>query len=175
MVKGKFRFKANEERLFRRAKDDSMRCTFALLVTLALAACGTTQVSPGQPQAASPGQVPASQQQIPSTDSPMEFLLTACATDFHAHRPPNVMRFRDVRFGHGTTPAGAKQYRLCGEFLSAQQDGKAEWTPFVTIKTSGYEQWNGATAASMCQRSQFVSDNDADLSTTLQSRLDSQR
>ena len=110
-----------------------MRFVIALL-TLVFAACRTTPVSQSQSQAASPGQGLASEEPKPSTDSPMEFLLRSAATDFHAHRPPVVERFRDVRFGHVKTPAGAKQYQLCGEFLPQQREGKAEWTPFVTIR-----------------------------------------
>lgn len=105
----------------------------------------------------------------------MEFLLTSAATDFHVHRPPDVARFRNVRFGHVMTPSGAKQYLLCGEFLPAQPAGKGDWTPFTTIKTSGYEQYLGAQAATWCQPSKVVWDNDGDLSTSLQKRLDSLR
>jgi hypothetical protein len=32
---------------------------------------------------------------------------------------------------------------LCGQFLPAVEGGTAEWTSFVTIKTSDYEQWMG--------------------------------
>ena len=123
--------------LYSRPKESSMRFAIALL-TLGFAACSTTPVSKSQSQAASPGQGLASEEPTPSTDSPMEFLLRSAATDFHAHRPPVVERFRDVRFGHIMTPAGAKQYQLCGEFLPQQREGKAEWTPFATIKTSGF-------------------------------------
>ena len=73
------------------------------------------------------------------------------------------------------TPAGAKQYLLCGEFLPQQREGKAEWTPFATIKTSGFEQYLGVQAVSWCQRSQFVRDSAEDLSSTLQNRLNSLR
>src|SRR5881396_524140 len=62
---------------------------------------------------------------------------------------------------------------LCGQFLPAQERGKAEWTPFATIKTSGYEQWVGARAAGLCQQSSIIWDEQGDLSSTLQSRLDS--
>jgi len=148
-----------------------MRFVIALL-TLVFAACSTTPVSKSQSQAASPGQGLASEKSKASTDSPMEFLLSSAATDFHAHRPPAVERFRDVRFGHVMTPAGAKQYQLCGEFLPQQGEGKSEWTPFATIKTSGFEQYVGVQAGSWCQRSQFVQDRDEDLSSTLQNRLD---
>jgi hypothetical protein len=60
----------------------------------------------------------------------------------------------------------AKQYKLRGEFLPAQREGKVEWTPFVTIKTSGYEQWLGAQAANLCQP--VIWDSEADLSSSLQ-------
>ena len=126
-----------------------MRFVIALL-TIVFTACSTTPVSKSQSQAASPGQGLASEEPKPSTDSPMEFLLRSAATDFHAHRPPVVERFRDVRFGHVMTPAGAKQYQLCGEFLPQQREGKAEWTPFATIKTSGFEQYLGVQATSWC-------------------------
>jgi len=149
-----------------------MRLVIALL-TLVFAACSTTQVSKSQSQAASSGQGLASVEPKPSADSPMEFLLRSAATDFHAHRPPVVERFRNVRFGHVMTPAGAKQYQLCGEFLPQQREVKAGWTSFATIKTSGFEQYLGVQAASWCQRSQFVQDRDEDLSSMLQHRLDS--
>lgn len=64
---------------------------------------------------------------------------------------------------------------LCGEFLPAQRDVKVEWTPFATIKTSGYEQYLGAQAASLCQRSTVIWDSKGDLSSSFQIRLDSKR
>src|SRR5580765_5062175 len=157
-----------------RPKEKSMRFVIALL-TLVFTARSTPPVSKSQSQAASPGQGLASEEPKPSTDSPMEFLIRSAATDFHAHRPPIIERFRDVRFGYVMTPAGAKQYQLCGEFLPQQREGKAKWTPFATIKTSGFEQYLGVQAASWCQRSRFVQDRDGDLSSTLQNRLDSMR
>ena len=105
----------------------------------------------------------------------VQFLLTAAATDFHTHRSPGPVRFRDVRIGHVLTPSGEKEYRLCGQFLPAQEAGKAEWTPFATIKTSDYEQYVGAQAAGFCQDSSVIWDNVDDLSSSLQSRLDSLR
>lgn len=104
----------------------------------------------------------------------MEFLLRSAANDFHAH-PPVVERFRHVHFGHALTPAGAKQYQLCGEFLPQAGEGKAKWTPFATIKTSGFEQYLGVQAASWCRGSKFVQDRDEDLSSSLQTRLVSLR
>ena len=64
---------------------------------------------------------------------------------------------------------------LCGQFLPVQGEAKAEWTPFATIKTSGYEQWTGTQAAGFCQGSSIVWDKVGDLSSALQSRLDSLR
>lgn len=110
-----------------------------------------------------------------SIDPVVQFLLTAAATDFHTHRQSDPVRFRDVRIGHVMTPSGAEQYMLCGEFLPEQEGGKAEWMPFATIKTSGYEQWNGAQAAGFCQHSSVIWDKEGDLSSSLQSRLDSLR
>lgn len=71
---------------------------------------------------------------------------------------------------------GATQYLLCGEFLPAQQEqGKAEWMPFATIKTDPYEQLLGGQAAGHCQQSSIVWDDGEDLSSMLQSRLESLR
>ena len=106
-------------------------------------------------------------------DSVVQFLLTAAATDFHTHRPPYPGRFRDVRIGHVMTPGGETQYMLCGQFLPTPDGGKAEWTAFATIKTSGYEQWTGAQAAPFCQGSSVKWDDAGDLSSALQSRLES--
>jgi len=151
-----------------------MRFVVALL-TLVFAASSTTPVSQSQSQAASHGQRLASERPSPSKDSTMEFLLRSAATDFHGHGPSLIERFRDVRFGHVMTSAGAKQHRLCGEFLQHRREGKAEWTPFATIETDPFEQYVGTLAASWCQRSQFVKDRDEDLSSTLQNQLDSMR
>lgn len=103
-----------------------------------------------------------------STDSPLQFLLASAAGDFHAH-PPRPAGFRDVRLGQVTGPDGATQYLLCGEFLPAQDKGQGKWTPFATIKTSGYEQWLGDT--DYCRRPNIVW-SEEDLSPLLQSRFD---
>jgi len=141
-----------------------MRYLAVLFATLGLAACSRAQVPRSESQAGSP-----------TRDAAVRFLLTAAATDFHAHRLPDPVRFRDVRIGHVMTPSGEEQYRLCGQFLPAQEGGKAEWTPFATIKTSGYEQWIGAQAAGFCQGSSLKWDQVADLASSLQSGLDSLR
>jgi len=152
-----------------------MRYLAILFTTLCLAACRTALVTRSESEAVRPGQVLAPELQQASLDSAVQFLLTAAATDFHTHRPPDPVRFRDVRIGHVMTPGGEEQYMLCGQFLPAQEGGKAEWTPFATIKTSGYEQWIGAQAAGFCQGSSVIWDKVGDLSVSLQSRLDSLR
>lgn len=145
-----------------------MRYIAALVATFVLAACSTSPTTRGESQAVSPAQVLA-------PDSVVQFLLTAAATDFYTHRPPDPVRFRNVRVGHLIAPGGDELYILCGQFLPAQEGGNAEWTPFATIKTSGYEQWTGAQAVGFCQGSPVQWDNVDDLSASLQSRLDSLR
>jgi hypothetical protein len=97
-----------------------------------------------------------------SMDAALQFLLTSAAADFHTHRQSDSVRFRDVRIGHVMTPNGAEQYMLCGQFMSAQEGDNAEWMPFATIKTSGYEQWLGAQAVGLCQRPSITWDNEDD-------------
>jgi hypothetical protein len=152
-----------------------MRYLAVLFATLVLAACSTAPVKRDESQAVSPTQELAPELQKASIDSVVQFLLTAAATDFHTHRPPDPVRFREVRLGHIVAPSGEKQYMLCGQFLPAPEGGKAEWTPFATIKTSDYEQWIGAQAAGFCQGASIVWDQVGDLSSLLQSRLDSLR
>ncbi len=142
-----------------------MRYWAALFVTLGLAACSTAPVTRSG----------ASEQQKASIDPVVQFLLTSAATDFISHRPPDPVRFRNVRIGHVMTPSGEPQYLLCGQFLPAQEGGEAKWTHFATIKTSGYEQWIGAQAAGFCQDSSVTWDKVGDLSSSLQSQLDSLR
>jgi hypothetical protein len=152
-----------------------MRSLAVLFAALACAACGTAPVRRGDPPQMRATQVAGSALPQASLDSTVQFLLTAAATDFDTHRPPEPLRFRDVRIGHVVTPGGGEQYVLCGQFLPAQERGEAEWTPFATIKTSGYEQWIGAQAAVFCQSSSVISDQVGDLSSALQSRRDSLR
>ena len=147
-----------------------MRSLVALFATFALVACGTTPTARSQPRAASAMDAPRA-----PNDAHVEALLTASANDFHAHRPPDPVRFREVRVGYALTPDGAKQLMLCGQFLPAQGSGGAEWTTFTTIETSGYEQWLGAQAAGLCRRPSITWDSERDLSASLQSRLDSLR
>lgn len=138
-----------------------MRSLVGAMLALVLVACSTTtQVTRSQ-----------SAPQTATLDAPVEFLLTSAATDFHAHRPPYPSRFRNIRIGYVATPDGTRQYMLCGAFLSSE-GGNSQWTPFVTIKTSGYEQLLGNT--DYCGRPSVVW-IDGDFSSALQSRLDSTR
>ena len=152
-----------------------MRYLAVLFAALVLAACTSAPVKRGKSQAGSPTPVPAPEVQQESLDSIVDFLLAAAATDFHTHRPPDPVRFREVRIGHVLTSRGEAQYLLCGEFLPAEEEAKAEWTPFATIKTSPYEQWIGPQAVGLCQNSSVLWNKVGDLSSSLQSRLDALR
>ncbi len=152
-----------------------MRTLAIIFAALVLAACSIAQVSQPQSKADSSSQQVSPELQNASADSAEQFLLTSAATDFHAHGPSHIESFRDVRMGHVRTPDGKEQYFLCGQLLSSQEGGKARWTPFATIKTSGYEQYLGPRAVSFCQDSSAVWDKVGDLSSLLRSRLESLR
>ena len=141
----------------------NMRALIAWSMTCVLASC-----SSGLPVADEP------QQRNASANSEIEFLIASAASDFQKQRPPHPVRFRNVRSGYVTTADGARQYRLCGEFLPASEDGKAEWTPFATIRTSPYEQWLGQSASGFCQDPAMTWDK-RDLSSRLQTQWDSVR
>lgn len=136
-----------------------MRFLLASFSTCVLLACSTA-----------PGARNESPIQGEPLSSTVEFLLTSAATDFsHMRALPPSVRFRDVRTGYIVTPENGKQYRLCGSFSPAL-DGKDGWTHFVTIKTSGYEQYLGAQALNECTRAGITWDK-GDLSSLLQSQL----
>jgi len=82
------------------------------------------------------------------------------------------IRVREVRTGYMVAADQSKQYRMCGSFSRARDGEKSEWMPFVTIRTSGFEQYVGAQAVSECTRTAIVWEK-GDLSATLQRRLDS--
>ena len=140
-----------------------------VLFASVLAACGTHAATSSESPAASAVEAPA-----PEPSPTARFLIEAAAADFHAHRPLDPGRFRDVRMGHVMTPKQEKQHLLCGQFLAHEGDTE-EWVPFATIKTSGYEQWIGDQAAGLCQRKSLVWDDEVDLSSALQRRLESLR
>jgi len=142
---------------------DLMRSVMTPLAMFVLLTCGTAPSARDQSDASNASMKP-----------PVAFLLTSAANDFHAHRGPHPVRFRHVRSGYVMTADRTRQYRLCGEFSTAQESGKATWVPFVTIKTSGYEQWLGGQAVDFCDRASMTWDK-GDLSSSLQVRLDSLR
>lgn len=147
-----------------------MRYLTILSGLLIIAACNTAPVKSGN----SRNITPSSEVKHSSVDSILQFLLTASATDFYKHRPPDPLRFRDVRLGHLTGSDGVMRYILCGQFLP--REGKDEkWMPFVTIRTDPYEQWLGNQASSFCNDSKVIWENMSDLSSLLQSRLDALR
>lgn len=115
--------------------------------------------------------------QIPEEqlNSTVEFLLASAATEIsHMQSLARPVRFREVRSGYLMSSATERSYMLCGSFSPAQGTGEARWIPFVTIKTSGYEQYLGAQAVGFCTRSSATWDK-RDLSSALQSRFDSMR
>lgn len=150
-------------------------CLAVVIATLSLAGCGRAPASHDQPQALHGAPGSASEPQVASLDSTIEFLLTSAATDFRSQRPHDPVRLRDVRLGHVITSGDEQQYMLCGEFLPGQEGGKAEWTPFATIRTSGYEQWLGAQALGLCQGRSVTWHQVGDLTSSLSSRLESLR
>ncbi len=110
---------------------------------------------------------------IAAATVPVEYLIASAAADFHEHGPAKSLHFRHVRVGHDVSADGTTMYMLCGEFTATQKAGKADWMPFATIKTSGYEQYMGEQAKGFCKRSSVVWDGQKDLSSSLQERFDS--
>ncbi|PYS91595.1 MAG: hypothetical protein DMF62_02200 [Acidobacteria bacterium] len=169
-----------------------MRHFLALIAVLFFAGCGSAPIANNQTQpvtsnqtqpaatnqerAASPTEVPVPDAKTASADEIEEYLLTSAADDFHTTIKSGPVRVRDVRFGRAKAKDGTDQYRLCGEFLAEKKDATAEWTAFATIKTSGYEQYNGAQATdTWCKKGSFIPDKEGDLSGKLQSKLDAPR
>lgn len=138
----------------------------ALLFTAAWSgAAGRSNEMP----AARPVPVDTPQPQKSATDEIVQFLLTSAAKDFHEHGPAGPLRFRKVRVGH--TSGENVRYVMCGQFQQTEKGDKAEWTSFVTIKTSGYEQYIGWQGDTYCKGAKW--DTKDDLSASLQSQLDS--
>lgn len=152
-----------------------MRYLPFICAAVVLAAGSTTRAAQSELQTVARTQVLVPEPERALVDSVLQFLLTAAASDFHVHGPSGPVRFRGVRLGHVVTPGAEKQYRLCGQFLRAQRGVKSRWTPFVTIKTSGYEQYIGAQAGSFCQGSSNVWEDVGDVTSLLQRRFDSIR
>ena len=106
--------------------------------------------------------------------STVDVLLGYAATDFRAQRAPQPVEFRNVRIGYVLTSDGAKQHRLCGEFLPAGDGGKGNWSSFATIQTDPYEQWLGGSTLTFCKDPGMKWDRE-DLTARMQARFKSLR
>lgn len=150
-----------------------MRNFATLFGSLLLLTCSTNPAGGNRSPAAVRDRGHLSVRQEAPIDPPVQLLLAAAAADFHEHPPPHLAGFRDVRIGHVMTAEGEPQYLLCGYFLVTGKQDQPEWTAFATIKTSGYEQWLGNQAASLCRRPSISWDEGGDLSSSLQRQLES--
>jgi len=104
-------------------------------------------------------------------DSVTDFLLLSCASDFQKSKPTPT-KFNATYFGYKELPSNKKMFLLRGQFQPAEENQR-KWIPFVTIKTSGYEQWIGAQSNGFTQDSTTVWDTSRDLSSLLASKVDS--
>ncbi|HTX98604.1 MAG TPA: hypothetical protein VMG09_01155 [Bacteroidota bacterium] len=146
------------------------------LIAVLLLTAGSAILSPRSiSQTVGRTDMSSSQQEKASVDSVVDFLLTSAVTDFHAHGPSGPLRFREVHVGHVMNPGAGKQYMLCGQFVVKGQEATSQWTPFVTIKTSGYEQYVGGHSADFCKDSTIVWENAGDVTSLLQRRFDAPR
>jgi hypothetical protein len=107
-------------------------------------------------------------------DSAVAFLLRSAAADFGRSQATRPSEVRNVRAGYLEEPGSVPRYILCGEFMQQSENRMSTWTPFVTIKTSPYEQFVGLQATSFCENPHVTWVEDA-LSSELQHRLDSLR
>jgi hypothetical protein len=115
---------------------------------------------------------------LASVASSEEFLLSKAAADFHKTAPNEIVRVRNVRFGHAINPENEKQDVLCGEFMPTSEADN-HWIAFVTMKSryqrpgaENYEQWIGGQAESLCKAGNVTESDGKDLSSALQQRLD---
>jgi hypothetical protein len=150
-----------------------MRYLAVLFAIPVVSACSSPPTNRNEAPAASPA-VATSEPQNASQD-PVEFLLASAVADFHKYGPAGPLRFRNVRVGQLTNPKGESRHLLCGEYQIAKEGPDAEWTAFATIKTSGYEQWNGSQADGFCKAAAVRWNNQGDLSSSLQSTFDSMK
>jgi len=146
----------------------TMRQFSILLLGVLIAGCGDSLITRTQALPKSSAPVTIQQQSETSVDSIQQYLLAAAASDFQTHGPSHIVRFRDVHLRFLTSEAGEKVYMLCGQFLSEQEGGKAQWTPFSTIKTSEYEQYIGGQ---FCQEGSALPGKEEDLSALLLDRF----
>jgi hypothetical protein len=99
-------------------------------------------------------------------DAVIQFLIYSAARDFKDHHPPTAIDIRNVKAGF--IPSGKDtMYLICGEFLSKEENN---WIQFVTIKTSGYEQYIGDNM--YCQKATFEKTDNGKLSDGIKQKLD---
>ncbi|MFM9865798.1 MAG: hypothetical protein ACKVRO_19560 [Micropepsaceae bacterium] len=93
------------------------------------------------------------------------FLIESAASDFKKHVAAEGVSFRNVHLGVFRGGNGATVNLMCGEFRTA--DNAADWEPFATLRTEGYENWLGGSAAAYCRGSNTVLDTNRDLAAAL--------
>jgi hypothetical protein len=131
-----------------------MRFSALILTALVLGACNKPAAPAGPP---------------PVSDTDVQFLLASSAADFHAHPPEGTVRFREVR----AVRRGTNQVLVCGKYLAGTDADGAPGTPFVTVKTSGYELYIGSQSEAAWCVGDSLAWNPGDLSATLQQQFDS--
>jgi hypothetical protein len=110
---------------------------------------------------------------IDTTLSGPQYLVRACAADVRKQYPGKRIEFNTCFSGYKTLPSGEKQDFLCGQFRVQERGQWGEWISFATIKTEGYEQWQGAQAATFCKDEAIVWNSLDDISSSLQTMLES--
>jgi len=146
-----------------------MRYVIAVFAVLVVSACTTPPTNRNEAPAVATSEPPNTSQ------DPVEFLLASAVADFHKYGPAGPLRFRNLRVGQFNDPKGGSRHMLCGEYQITKEGPDSEWTSFATIKTSGYEQWNGSQADGFCKAASVKWDSGGDLSSSLQNRFDSMK
>ena len=100
-------------------------------------------------------------------DSITDFLISACLSDLKKQSHLSNIQFRDSHIGFKVSETGERHYFLCGQFKAEPEQ---VWIPFATIKTSGYEQWQGVQSSAFCQDSTVIWSTN-NLSKSLQKKL----
>jgi hypothetical protein len=113
-----------------------------------------------------PSNTSTKSERINSIPNPViQFLIHSAATDFNEHHPPTAIDIRNVKAGYISSGKDTI-YLICGEFLSKEENN---WIQFVTIKTSGYEQYIGDNM--YCQKATFQKTGDDKLSGEIKEKL----